>query len=350
MISSFLFRFTSIEDESKQEDHLFAEDLCNGRKSAIKSFLTRYSDHLYAIASKICTHTWSPDGWTYRTASGRTIRVNDDVADTYLWLLNIAQKRACYYRGDANASFKTFILTVLNSRFVYKDWVRWKTGVRGYVPNCVKELGSIHAEIFLLMRQSKSIDAILAKSNLEEHEVMEIREEIVCALSESKLLDLIQNPSLVSLDLLQEGEGAMSVADERVISPADQTLINEFRNFLENILDKLISTERRILQLYWGAGQSSKTIYETFMKIGYRDELAGLHISNHEEIYGAIDRIIRKCVEIGNRINEKKMNEYSIDVRKMKNVIRLYMSEWLLDPGDSFVDPRDSESRTKDEI
>jgi len=149
--------------------------------------------------------------------------------------------------------------------------------------------------------------------------------------------------------VLQEiGEVGISITDKRMISPVDQTLINEFRDFLEKILDKLISIERRILQLYWGAGQSSKTIYESFTKIGYRDELAGLHISNHKEIYGAIDRIIRKCVEFGTGINEKQMHEYSIDVPKMKNVIRLYMSEWLFDQGESLEDARVGESGRKD--
>ena len=119
-----------------KEDIELASLLCNKDPDAIKSFQKIYTDELFFIASKIANADNSDDSWNHRTKKGYNIQVDDDVADTYLWLIGQVQVKSCLYK--AKAAFKNYILSVLNSSFTKKDWLKWKTGITGYIPKHIK--------------------------------------------------------------------------------------------------------------------------------------------------------------------------------------------------------------------
>jgi hypothetical protein len=163
---------------SNQDDKSFAVLLCNegkGKtsaktKEAAKEFLNLYSDELYYVSSKFNNKGVPMESWQYRMKSGRTINVTDDVSDTFVWLFKQAFIKSCSYRGDNAATFKTYINTVLNSNFTFKDWLKWKTKITGYIPTCIKKLDNDCQKIYKLMQQGKDDDMIQKKMKIEYDE------------------------------------------------------------------------------------------------------------------------------------------------------------------------------------
>ncbi|SVD20571.1 uncharacterized protein METZ01_LOCUS373425, partial [marine metagenome] len=172
-------------------DKTFAEKLCEKSKEAISDFLEYYSDELYYIASKFNYRGMPQDSWEYRTKTGYSIQVSDEVADTYLWLVNQATNKSCAYKGKKGASFSTFIKTVLNSNFTFKDWLKWKTGVTGYVPKCISTLGNPCIDIFRLLRENKSPNVICRKLDLDNTDYVEYFNRIEESLIISNQIDLL---------------------------------------------------------------------------------------------------------------------------------------------------------------
>lgn len=51
-----------------------------------------------------------------------------DGLDSYIWILEQLRKKIRRYTGKNNSRLSTYIWTVLNSRELYVDWLRWKYG------------------------------------------------------------------------------------------------------------------------------------------------------------------------------------------------------------------------------
>ena len=69
----------------------FVEKLCEKSKEAISDFLEYYSDELYYIASKFNYRGMPQDSWEYRTKTGYSIEVSDEVAAFF----KLYQKTSC---------------------------------------------------------------------------------------------------------------------------------------------------------------------------------------------------------------------------------------------------------------
>lgn len=55
----------------------------------------------------------------------------DECMDSYLWCFDYLKTRLKSYKGINNCSLKTYVWSVINSRTMYVDWLRWKYG-RGF--------------------------------------------------------------------------------------------------------------------------------------------------------------------------------------------------------------------------
>lgn len=55
----------------------------------------------------------------------------DECMDSYLWCFDYLKSRLKSYKGINNCSLKTYVWSVINSRTMYVDWLRWKYG-RGF--------------------------------------------------------------------------------------------------------------------------------------------------------------------------------------------------------------------------
>lgn len=52
----------------------------------------------------------------------------DEGMDTYIWIMEQLRKRTTRFTGKNNSRLGTFVWTVLNSKELYVDWLRWKYG------------------------------------------------------------------------------------------------------------------------------------------------------------------------------------------------------------------------------
>ncbi|VAX16619.1 hypothetical protein MNBD_NITROSPINAE03-1957 [hydrothermal vent metagenome] len=52
----------------------------------------------------------------------------DEGLDTYIWIFDQLRRRIGKYTGKNDCLLSTFVWTILNSRELFIDWLRWKYG------------------------------------------------------------------------------------------------------------------------------------------------------------------------------------------------------------------------------
>ena len=309
----------------------FAQAVCAGEDKALSEFLQTFSDQLYYIAARFNNRGISRDYWEYKTGKGKSIRVNDDVADTYVWLIEVAMKKSCLYRGDRGASFSTYITSVLNSDFIFKDWLRWKTGVTGYVPKSIKGLGNQHISVFNMLRQKKEDHDICFKLKIDISEYLDIYEEIESALIKAGQIDLLEKPKFVSTGQGSNPESGFDIEDRTQLDPASLLDVEHFQSFLEAVVDKLDDHERRLLLLYWTQGLSIEEIFSLLSGDDFGGYFNKLSIDSPQKIYQRIDLLSRKCLRIATEDFPDMIETYSINTSTMRRLLRLYFNDWQPD-------------------
>ncbi len=95
-------------------------------------------------------------------------------------------------------TFKTYINTILNSEFTFKDWLKWKTKVTGYIPTCIKKLDKEYQQIYKLMQQGKDDDMIQKKMKIEYDEFIKMKISIENTLINSGQMSLIRKPKIIT--------------------------------------------------------------------------------------------------------------------------------------------------------
>ena len=310
------------------DDTKLAADLCKKEKQAISEFLEIYSDELYYISSKFNNRGIDHDSWDYRTKTGYTIQVTDDVSDTFLWLIKQVQNKSCAYRGYRGATFSTFIKSVLNSSFTFKDWLKWKTGVTGYVPKCIKNLNEPYIKIYKLLRQNKPDDHICNTLNLEDVDFYECYQKIETALIETNQIQLLKEPKFISIDTPSEYEEKdkkhFQLSSTEFESPDTQPDIERVKQIASTILEQLSEAQRRLLILYWREGQTIQEIYET-LSIGiFEDYIIELQINESKDIYSTINKTVKAAFQISVDNFPEFVTEYSITESSMKRFLKIY--------------------------
>lgn len=310
-----------------RDEKLFAAEICKRNKKALSEFQDRFSDELYYIASKFNNRGIPQDSWEYRTKKGYSIYVSDDVSDTYVWLINIAINKSCLYRGDHGASFATYIISVLNSNYTFKDWLKWKTGVTGYVPKCIKALTKDHVKIFTLLRQKKQDEIICEKLKLTMDNYLIIYTEIESALIGSNQIDLIDNPKFISIDNSfydneNEDSYGLQLPSKEYMNPDDQPDYIVIKKIAASITKELTDAERRLLLLYWGEKLSVSEIYYTFSFGGFQEYLGNLSIEQAKDIYRVINQLIKKSLKIVSELFPNEKTDYDLNERKIKVLLK----------------------------
>jgi RNA polymerase sigma factor (sigma-70 family) len=321
-----------IQGEASNEDTKFASSLCAEDGTAIAKFQNTFCDEVYFIASRFNNRGIREDSWEYRTKTGYTIRVDDDVADSYIWLVHQAMRKSCSYKGSKGASFSTYIITVLNSSFTFKDWLRWKTGDTGYVPKCIRILSSNHESVFLYLRRNVSIDQILEKMTQPVEEVYRQIEDIRMALSQEGLIDLITNQTLISIDTEYPQSENLStrqeIMDQHSLDPSTAPDMNEIRQFLNELLVSLRTTERRILLLYWKENLTVDQIFSLTTTDQIKMVIDDLHFNTPKDIYPFITRILKDLSQTANQKFPDIVQDYEIDTSKLKTLLKVYLNEF----------------------
>jgi len=322
----------NIQGGASSEDTKFASALCAEDGIATAKFQNAFCDEIYFIASKLNNRGIREDSWEYRTKTGYTIRVDDDVADSYIWLIHQAMRKSCSYKGSKGASFSTYIITVLNSSFTFKDWVRWKTGDTGYVPKCIRILSSNHEAVFLYLRRNVSIDQILEKVTHSEEDVYGQIEDIRVALTQEGLIDLITNQTLLSIDTgksqSEDSNNLHEIMDQHSVDPSTSPEMSEIRQFLDELLVSLRTADRRILLLYWKENLTVEQIFSLTTTHQIKMVIDDLHFNSAKEIYPFITRILKDLSQTANQNFPDIVQDYEIDTSKLKNLLKVYLNEF----------------------
>ena len=322
-----------------QNDKEFADALCKKKKDAMSEFQDLYCDELYFISSKFCNRGIEQDAWQYRVKKGYTINVNDDVSDTYVWLMkHIVLNKSCHYKGVDGASFEAYIKTVLNSEFVFIGWLRWKTddslikipGAAGYVPKCIQSLDDNTIEVFKLLRQKKSDQSICKKLDIEYLDYLSIYNIIEEKLLETNQIHLINRPRISTTDGGQdEDEGYdLQLTGEIEISPERFPEFELLQSMIETILNDIDEAGRKILIL-WAAGYSSNEIMD---ELNSRSFYKGLKedqkINEVKNIYPYIEKQITYSVKTCEQKFSEYYDTYKIDNSKMKRLLKTYFQNF----------------------
>jgi len=310
-------------------DKIFAAEICKGNKEALSEFQELFCDELYYISSKFNNRGFSQDVWEYRTKKGYSISVSDDVADTYIWLIKIAVNKSCLYRGDNGATFSTYIRAVLNGSFTFKDWLKWKTGVTGYIPKCIKALSEDHRKVFVLLRQKKNDDKICKKLNFSFDQYLIFYSEIESELMQSNQIDLIEKPKFISLDTnVNEDEDnalpPLQIPSNEFMNPSIQSDYLIIKRIIDTVIECMTNAERRLLLLYWGEGQTVSDIYIVFNHKDFNEYLVELSIDKEKDIYNVLTSIIKKSTHVAGDTFPKEFSDYQLTEIKMKMLLKTY--------------------------
>lgn len=272
-----------------ENDKKFAELLCNKDIDAKRSFQEIYTDELYYIASKLVNTGFDNDSWSYRTKTGYDIQVSDDVSDTYLWLIHQVEVKSCLYKGLSE--FKNYILSVLNGSFIKKDWLKWKTGITGYVPKHIKVKGDDYIKIYKLMRQKKDDQTIMQSMKLEYSDLVDYKYDIHRSLAKHDQLDLIKDYKVTSLSIANEdGDVIYEPKDDNLtVEEVDDLSLSMER--IDEIVLSFSNSDQFIAIAYWGKNLSAGDLF-TFLHKDAPSVLKQSHIASSEDVYKFVGRFI----------------------------------------------------------
>lgn len=284
----------------KNTDKAFAEELCNKEKDAVKHFQSLYSDELYFVASKLANIGIQEDSWSYRTKKGYDIKVDDVVSDTYLWLVHQVQVKSCLYKGLSE--FKNYILTVLNSSYMKKDWLKWKTGVTGYIPKHITKMGKRFEDVYKLLRQKKDDSIIIRKLEIDELDLIDIKNDIYKSLIKHDQLDLVENITISSLSMANEDGDIIFEPEDKNLNSYQKNMFNISIDEIDKIVSSFKESEKRIAIAYWGKGLSAEQIFN-FLNKDAPKILVECGIQSVSDIYKFVTSFIDKFY---NKINENE--------------------------------------------
>jgi hypothetical protein len=321
------FPASAFGDQGRLKDSQLARELCTGDNSALTRFLREFTDDLYFLAAKFNNRGVPREGWVYQTGSGKRIRVTDDVADTVLWLVDLARVKSCHFRGDGGASFRTYILAVLNSGYTFKDWLKWKSGISGYVPRNIQHLGEPFPALLRLLSRGRTEEQVAVKLGLGTKEVRELRARLEEELTAHGQQGLLQRVQLLSWESLTETGREPSVGK----NSGDHLEAVQVRNFLSELVPLLPQAQRRFLLLYWRAGLKPAEIHRQLTKgpfAAYGRELA---LTNPEQVYGLVDKVCRRAMEIASRDFPEEVRRWGITARRLRRLLKIFLENRLGD-------------------
>ena len=317
-------------------DIQFAQKLCESKDfqsemSVQGEFLDQYKDDLYFIASKLCGPTDSSEYWNYQTESQYSIRVDDNISQCLLWLVKTAAVKSCKYLGDKGATFSTYIKAVLNSDYTRIDWIRHIKGdLRA--PKPIKEMGEEYVQLYRYLRKGESESIVMSDMTMSLGEYEYMRSEIEDRLAKEGMLDLLKKPQTITIgpsakENSKEDEIEIDVQDSG-LTPDQQTELEEVNTMCETLLSSLLAAEQKLLILYWTPAQvklSVNDIFNTLSFPSFSEYRTLLDINSPEDIYSKIDEIVRKTMKIAAKEYSKIVEDYKIDPKGMKSILRNYI-------------------------
>jgi len=305
-----------------EQDKIFASKVCAGDKKAQVDFYQLICDELYNRADKLNNYGIREEFREYRTKTGYSIKVDESVQDTFIWLWKRETKLTCKYKGLAP------LLHLINhdifSDLTRKNWIRDKRGKDAYVPTILKkEYSELHIKIFKQLTYKKTHEHIIDKLKIEPSKYYDYYDEIVEALKKAKMLRLINPEQNISLS---EEPSATEIKDApgfytKNVSNDDSILLKYLEDRIKRICLLLEKQERRLLGLYWGHNYSPKEIF-IFFSNGYPSYLVNLKINKEKDIQSLISKISYKLFQYAKQTSKGFIEDNNINEKKFKVLLK----------------------------
>ena len=247
----------------------------------------------------------------------------DKVLDAYEWLSMKMIKICCKYNSLNNVKLDTFVKASLYSRYTKIEWCKYdlkkKYKVEEYVPRCIQVLDNKHQQIFKLLFRRKSIEQISMKLNENIDVIESWISEIKRILNNNGKSYILNNylKNTVSFEDL-----ARDIPQKFNVEHKNEAM--NIKNMIEESLNHLEQSYRRILIMYWGAGLNAQQILTLINQSNFSTQLENIKIKNDEDLYKYIAYI---CKEIYNYIKDNYPNyyaDYNITIGKTKKMLREY--------------------------
>lgn len=277
---------------ASKEDKRLADLLCKKDLDATASFQEIHSKRLLFISSKLCNVNFNDE------------EAYDDIMNTYRWIVGQVQIKSCLFK--ALSKFENYIFSVLNSSWLRKDWLKWKTGVTGYIPKSITKMGSKHISVYKLMHQKKDEITIEEKLGIHYVELRNIMDDIYEFLYKSGKQDLVEDYKVSSLTVLKDGEEVSYEPPDRGMSVEDQDLLSMGMGQIDDIMESTFNpSQRKIAIAYWGHGFSADLLYK-----GLKKDAPGIleksNIKSAEDVYKFVTNFI---------------NDFHKEIQKLNNLI-----------------------------
>ena len=255
----------------ENEDTKYAQKVCEGEKTSRQKFILKFSDHAMWVAKKWHRNIESNEEYyIYKTISGSTIQLTDEITNTWTWLLKKIVESSCNFKGKNNAKLDTFIFSILNGHFTFNDWLKNKYGNTEYLPKVVKKLSKDHQKVFTMLKRKLNSNAIASKLDMELSEVEYLIHELKSILFKEGKSNLLADKNIFvekysssnqdeDYDLVESHEDSSQIDSDRKID------FEKIYKILKQHFTKMDKTDRRLLKLYW-TGQLSVSQIILFIK------------------------------------------------------------------------------------
>lgn len=230
--------------------------------------------------------------------------VCDEGIELYLWLLQYLRNRLKPYRGESKLS--TFIWTILNSKNLYVDILRWKYGRLDEnndkrLPAVIQKLSKLEQKVFVCLRKGKNEAGIGRQLDADPETIRKAIELVRSALLKTHQLFLVECPVMESLEALTDNQiepginnGMLPKESDRV---ADKIFYQQVTRLVGTALKSFDPGTQKLLKLYYNDGMSGKEICDFCGKFHPGLEAAGMKITA-QNIYYVLGKLSRQLIEL----------------------------------------------------
>jgi len=245
----------------------------------------------------------------------------DEGLELYLWLFQQLRKRLKYYRGESKLS--TYIWTILNSRALHVDILRWKygrvdEGNPQRLPVAIRRLPELERKLFVLLRRSKDEESILRQLNIDRQTLQQATQRIREALSAAGQMDLIERPELKDFEPW-DGETERQLwhwglLREQEATLTDRLFCRQVVDMVNEALKKLPPAERKLFRLYYQEGLSGREIGRFCERLEPPLEINGVKVDTRNVYYllGKVSERVILAMELevdGRKLTRKQWLE-----------------------------------------
>ena len=324
-------------------DKQYAYDVCREHGPAVKLMHAEYSGKCLSAANKFVNKPdteWiidsDKDQRDIKISDSYQVKYTDDVADTYTWLVKLLISRSCKYskinpeyKGSQHVKFSTYMISLINNHFTFKEWLKWKYGSTEYIPTPIKKLGKDYWQVFKMLRRKKTIEVIASEIQKSREETEEIINEIRNILSDNNIIDMIQSPLITSLYIEMDNE--IHEIDTKDTDDNNPDLINEasnVSNVIKKSIDGLAVWDRRLLKMYWANNMSASSITKFIKSDGKKMNLDKLNIKKDKDISPNIARIIRGLNQHIKDNYKDFFLDYNPNERTLRYVVKTFLENF----------------------